>query len=365
MERAVYRGLLLFAVTCLAIWAFGLILRPFIVPIAWALCLAAVTARPYRVLARKLGKPRLASAFMVLFTALVILVPLIVTSVLVVEEAGNIDFQRTQKELRESVPNVVKGLDEVLADVGLTSLDATLKRIQTGIPDLAESIFSGPVAKGAISVFMAPFFFLFGLVIALITLYFLYREAPRLHRMVCELSPLEEPDTDRILGTLHQTTSAAILGGVLVAIIQGALGGIAFVVAGIQSPVLWSVVMMGFSLLPFGGTALVWVPAGVYLLLTGQDFGGWFVLIWGAVVVGTSDNFLRPWVLRRTGAEDLHPMLLFFAIISGIGLFGISGIVFGPLLLALLITMMQIYRDHGGGREEDPTPSPAAVSDRS
>ncbi len=151
-----------------------------------------------------------------------------------------------------------------------------------------------------------------------------------------------------MLDTLRGTTSAGIIGGLLVALIQGLLGGLMFAVAGIQSPAVWALVMAAFSLLPFGGTALIWAPAGVYLLFTGSTFGGWVVLIFGTVIVGSADNFLRPWVLTKTGADDIHPMLLFFAILSGIGVFGISGIVFGPLLLGLLMTMVQIYREHWG-----------------
>jgi predicted PurR-regulated permease PerM len=131
-----------------------------------------------------------------------------------------------------------------------------------------------------------------------------------------------------------------------VAIIQGALGGIGFAFAGVDSPLVWAVLMMAFSLLPFGGTAIVWLPAGIYLLATGEAGAGWFLLIWGAVIVGSSDNFLRPWILYKTGSRDIHPLLLFLAILSGIGIFGISGIVFGPLLLALLTTVMRIYREH-------------------
>jgi predicted PurR-regulated permease PerM len=350
LERSVYRGLLLFAATALAVWAAGLILLPFLVPIAWALCLCAVTTRPYQFLARSWGKPRLASGVMVLLTAIMILAPLIVVGTLVVEEAGSLDLKPARVQLQQSLPGVVSWLDETLSDLGLGKFDAFLQGIEDNLPDIARRIFSGPVAKGAVSVLFAPLVFLFGLVVTLITQYFVYREAPRLRGLVVELSPLAEPDTDRILASLRGTTAAAILGGLLVAIIQGALGGIAFVIAGIQSPVLWSVVMMAFSLLPFGGTALVWVPAGVYLLATGETGNGWFVLIWGTVVVGASDNVLRPWVLTKTGARDIHPMLLFFAILSGIGLFGISGIVFGPLLLALVNTTIQIYREHGLSR---------------
>ena len=349
MEWSVYRGLLLFAATVLAVWAFGLILWPFVVPIAWALCLAAVTARPYRYLARVWRRPRLASLAMVLLTALGILAPMILVGALVIEEAQALDLASPAEQLRD-LP-VVQWLDEKLESFGLETLDFYLQRIGEYLGALATHAPTGPVAEGAFSVLAAPFVFFFGLIVTLVTQYFVYCESPRLRRVVLELSPLDAPDTDRILGSLHGTTSAAILGGILVAIIQGALGGIAFLVAGIGSPVLWSVVMMGFSLLPFGGTALVWAPAGIHLLLTGQGFAGWFVLIWGTVIVGTSDNFLRPWILTKTGAEGIHPMLLFFAILSGIGLFGVSGIVFGPLLLALLMTVIQIYRDHGSSKQ--------------
>jgi predicted PurR-regulated permease PerM len=357
VERSVYRGLLLFGATLLAIWAFQLILWPFIAPIAWALCLCAVTARPYRALARWLRRPRLASSVMVLLTAAVILAPMILVGALVIEEARSINFGPMQKNLEENLPGVVEWCDRTLDYFGLGTLDEFLREMQKGLPALASRIFSGSVAEGALSVLMTPVFFLFGLLVTLFTQYFVYREAPRLRRLFVDLSPLDEADTDRVLASLQGTTSAAILGGVVVAIIQGALGGIAFAVAGIQSPIMWSVVMMAFSLLPFGGTALVWVPAGVYLLVTGEAFGGWFVLLWGTAIVGTADNFLRPWVLTKTGARNLHPMLLFFAILSGIGVFGISGIVFGPLLLALLITLIQIYREHQPARAEAPSPA--------
>jgi predicted PurR-regulated permease PerM len=358
VERSVYRGLLLFGATVLAVWGFWEIVAPFIAPIAWALCIAAITARPYAWLAGKLGRPRMASGLMVLLAGLVILVPLVIVGALVVQEARKIDFGPTQKRLVQSVPDFVAALDEQLEALGIGNLDSILAQVEERLPDAVSRIFSGPVSEGAAIVLLAPFVFVFGLLIMLVTLYFVYREAPRLRHLVIDLSPLEEDDTDRILETLRQTTSAAILGGVLVAIIQGALGGVAFVVADVQSPALWSVVMMAFSLLPFGGTALIWAPVGVYLLLTGEAFSGWFVLIWGTVIVGMSDNFLRPMVLQKTGAKDIHPMLLFFAIVSGIGLFGIGGIVFGPLLLAFISTMVGIYREHrAGARPEDLRPA--------
>lgn len=348
MEQQVFRGLLLFAAVLLAVWAFGLILLPFVVPIAWALCLCATTAKPYRWLTVKWRRPRLAAFAMVLLTAAVVLLPMVFVGALVIEQASELNFTPTLTNLRTHMPRVVAWLEETLVWFNIGSLDSFLDNIRAQAPDLAGRIFSGGTVSGALNVLLSPFLFLFGLVLTLITQYFVYRESPRLRRLVIDISPLDEDDTDRVLDTLRGTTSAGIIGGVLVALIQGALGGLMFAVADIQSPAVWAILMAAFSLLPFGGTALIWAPAGVYLLFTGSTFGGWFVLIFGTVIVGSADNFLRPWVLTKTGADDIHPMMLFFAILSGIGLFGVSGIVFGPLLLGLLMTMVQIYREHWG-----------------
>ena len=361
MEHQVFRGLLLFAAVLLAVWAFGLILAPFVVPIAWALCLCATTARPYSWLSSKWRRPRLVALLFVLGTGAMVLLPMIFVGSLVIEQANAIEVEEVQRNLEQRVPGAVRWIEETLAWFDIGSLGEFLGNVKKRIPDVANHIFSGGTVADAINVILAPFLFLFGLVITLVTQYFVYRESPRLRQLVVDISPLEEGDTDRVLDTLRGTTAAGIIGGLLVALIQGALGGLMYSIAGIQAPVLWGVVMAAFSLLPFGGTALIWVPAGVYLLVIGETGGGWFVLIFGAVIVGSADNFLRPWVLTKTGADDIHPMLLFFAILSGIGLFGVSGLVFGPLLLALLTTMVQIYREHWrSGAEPRQAASPGS-----
>ncbi len=362
IQRGTYRGLLLFAATVGALWAFFLILAPFIVPVAWALCLGAITTHPYRILAARWKKPRLSAAVMVVLTALVILGPVVFVSSMVLEEARSLDFSEAGEQIKEHFPEVMADAETWAVDNGIIKEGESLpRRIGFELKDGLPKLLSGPVAGTAVSVIMGPIVFLIGFILTLVTLYFVYIETRKLRRLVLEVSPLTESETDQILQTLRGTTSAAILGGLLVALIQGALGGIAFAIAGVQSPVLWSIVMAGASLLPFGGTALIWVPAAVYLLVTGDTWQGWFVAGWGIVIVGMSDNLLRPWLLTKTGAKNIHPLLLFFAIMSGIGLFGMSGVVFGPLLLALLTTIVQIYRHHVTQAGADPVPVAGAT----
>jgi predicted PurR-regulated permease PerM len=402
VDRAVYRGLLLFAGTVLAIWAFALILLPFIVPVAWALCIFAVTVKPYRWLAARTRRPRISALLLVLGTGCMVLGPMIYIATVFIDQAGKVNFKPTVEKLKAEAPELLASLDKALvyferpdgpakaavvpegaageaAEGAVAEEDAATKkapigsvegfvqRTQSSLPGLASSVLGWGTVKGALGFLMTPFFFLFGLVLTLVTQFFLYRESPRLRRMFVEVSPLSEDDTGEVLDTLRGATVSAVVGGLLVAVMQGALGTLMFSVAGIPSPVMWGVVMAAFSLLPFGGTAFVWAPAGLLLLLTGSPGAGWFVLIFGTVIVAGSDNILRPVVLNRLGGENvqIHPMLLFFAILSGIGIFGISGIVFGPLLIALLTTMVRIYRRHGASNHasDDATAGDATAGD--
>jgi len=342
VNRELYLTLVLFAVTVLAVLGFILVLSPFLTAIAWALCLAALTYVPYVKLRRKWRKPRLAAFVMVLLTALVLLVPL----GFVITAAGTELIRLTGKdmldarieELESAVPSITGWLE---SRIGEGNLSRILERLKTALPQ----IVWGPFARGAFSVLGSIFTGLMSLVIMLATQYFLYTEGPRLGQWLRGLVPLPREDLDRIVDTLRTTTAAAVLGGVVVALVQGALGGFGYAIVGLSAPILWGLVTAVFSILPVGGAALVYGPMVLYLFAVDERGHAWVLLVWGLVLVSGIDNILRPWLLRRTGSR-VHPMLLFFAILSGIGLFGVSGIVFGPLLIAVLMTLAQIYREH-------------------
>lgn len=351
MDRKLFRTLLLFAATLLVVWGFLRILSPFLVAIAWALCLAAISHRPYTALARRWRKPRFAAAVMVVLTILVIFVPAGLAMYMAGEEVvrlGTTGIPSWVEELRHELPRVYAFLDEKLGALGAGSVEQIARTVQREAP----ALLWGPLARGAWNVLGAIFTTLMSIAIMFVTQYFVYTESARLRRVVADLSPLTGADTDRILITLRDNTSAAVLGGLLVALIQGVLGGIGFAIIGVDAAVLWGMVMAMFSLLPFGGAAFVWVPVAIFRFSTGEIGSGIFLVLWGTIVVGLIDNVLRPWILRRSGSQ-VHPMLLFFGILSGIGLFGMSGIVFGPLLIALLVTAAELYREHKRREEED------------
>jgi predicted PurR-regulated permease PerM len=340
MDPRFYRTLLLLLAVGLVLWAFGLILQPFLVSVAWAMCFVALTLRPYRALAKSWGKPRLAAATMTIATGIGIVVPLLMLVLLLLQEATHLSHESVgdlANRLREATPNAYAKANEFLArfDTSIETLGRDAGRAAAGIlPKIAANVVGG-LASSVI-----------GLLVMLGTQYFLYRDASSLTSFVRDVLPLPEQDTDLILTTLHKTTVAAIVGGLATALIQGAIGGVGLALAGVPGAVTWGVVMAAASFLPVGGTAIVWGPIAIWLFATGRTGAAWFLVAWGGVVLSLSDNFIRPYLLKRGGAAKIHPLLLLFAVVSGVGIFGPSGIVFGPLLIAFLTTVATIYREH-------------------
>jgi predicted PurR-regulated permease PerM len=337
VDPRLYRTILLLLAVGLVLWAFGLILAPFLVPIAWAMCFVALTLRPYRALARAWKRPRLAAMVMTVATALGILLPLFLVTYLLFQEASSVDWKSLGTRLREATPGFHDTVNRFLGRFN-TSVESIVSdgvaSVKSGFADVTLGV-AGAVVKTII-----------GLLMMLGTQYFLYRDAGRLRAFVKDVLPVPEEATDEVIATLHRTTVAAIVGGLVVALLQGAIGGVGLAIAGIDGVLTWSLVMAAVSFLPVGGTALVWGPAVLWLFATDRTGQAWFLLVWGGVVLSLSDNLMRPILLKRTGASEIHPLLLLFAIVSGVGVFGPSGIVFGPLLVAVLTAVAKLYREH-------------------
>ena len=230
----------------------------------------------------------------------------------------------------------------------LHDLDDHLKPLDTNVRSIKDEglkLLGQPFATGALGVLNGLLSISFGFIVMLAVLYVLYRDGARMRKLVTDLVPMDPDQTLRVLDVLRRTAYAAIVGGLATALIQGALGGSALAITGVKAPVLWGFVMAVLSLLPVGGSAFIWAPTAIYFLVTGESVKGWFLIVWGVFVIGMADNFLRPALMRKAGAGEIHPLLLFLAILSGIGLFGVSGIVFGPLLVAFILAVVSIYRE--------------------
>jgi predicted PurR-regulated permease PerM len=173
-------------------------------------------------------------------------------------------------------------------------------------------------------------------------MYYLFRDGERLRAAAYDIMPLSDDKAHEILNRTGEVIGASVYGVLVIAVVQGVLGGLAFWVLGLPSPLLWGVVMIFLSMIPMLGAFIVWVPAAIYLVLTG-DWGKAIMLaVWGALVIGSVDNFLRPKLVgERT---RLHELLVFFSVLGGLQVFGVLGIVLGPVIVAITIALLDVLR---------------------
>jgi len=177
--------------------------------------------------------------------------------------------------------------------------------------------------------------------VVLFSLFFILLDGPAFAAWAWGLAPLTDKHRGILSHTFIEIIKSAVFGSGVVGVVQGVLGGLAFMIVGFPG-VLWGFVMALMSLVPVIGTAIVWVPAGLLLLLQGQTGAGIFILVWGAVVISNSDSVVRIFVVR--GEVRMHPLLLFFAIMGGLKFAGLLGVIYGPLVLAMVQALLEISR---------------------
>jgi predicted PurR-regulated permease PerM len=181
------------------------------------------------------------------------------------------------------------------------------------------------------------------LAITLFSLFFFFRSGDAYYRAVMDLLPFSPEHKQSITQKLRDTFSAVINGVFLIALLQGLLTGIGFAFFRVPLPVLWGFVAALLALLPVGGAALVWVPGAVYLFVAGATLQGVLLTVWGLVVVNLADNVLKPLLIGRKA--NIPMFILFLSLLGGLQVYGVLGLLFGPLVATLLIAFIQIYRE--------------------
>ncbi|MFZ0704116.1 MAG: AI-2E family transporter [Candidatus Korobacteraceae bacterium] len=210
--------------------------------------------------------------------------------------------------------------------------------VNTGLQRMSLSVLSsGASVLGSLARFAADFFF------TLIVMFFLFRNGESWTAGLGSLMPLSPAQTSRLFRNINDTIIGNVYGIVSVGLAQGIFTGIAAAIVGLPSPLLFSIAAFFASILPVVGAALVWVPAGLYLIFTGALWKGIFLLAWGALVISTVDSIIRPWVV--SGKVELHPLVLMFVILGGVQVFGFLGLFLGPVIVSVLAALFQMLRE--------------------
>ena len=206
----------------------------------------------------------------------------------------------------------------------------------------------------------AIFYFL----LMLFTLYYFLKDGPSIVSRVAALMPLERARTDAMLTELHGVINATMISGIVIALIQGAVGGIMFALVGIDSALFWGAIMAFLSVIPLLGAFIIYIPAGIILIVNGEVVQGCIIIGVGSLLVSQIDNFLRPYMVA--GGTKMHPLMLFLSMTGGVALLGMEGLIAGPLIAAALVTVLEVFEAETGSKDErsssDQSSSPESAS---
>lgn len=344
--------------------AFAWILWPYSGAVLWATVLAIVFAPMYRRLSRSMRQKRtLAALATLLVIVLIVILPLTLITALLLQEgfsvyeriqSGELNIGEYFKQIFGALPSWVTDL---LDRFELTNVRVMQERLSSGLMKTSQFL-----ATQALNIGQNTFDFIIDLFIVLYLLFFLLRDGDGLTRRIRNAIPLHAEQQRDLLNKFTAVIRATIKGTVVVAILQGALGGLIFWALGVRAPVLWGALMAVLSLLPAVGSALVWLPVAIYFLVTGAIWQGIVLIAFGVLVIGLVDNVLRPVLV---GKETKIPdYVVLVATLGGIAIFGLNGFVIGPVIAAMFMAVWDIFSasrsemriERTSDRDERPSP---------
>ena len=324
---------------------FLVMIRQFLVAILLATVFSAMTRPLYlRLAAGMRGRERAAAVATLLLLLVILVAPAIGFMGLVVSQA--VDVSQAAATWVRGNMNLVESIEARLLEIPLAGdLLPDRERIITLAGQLAQS--AGAVLVDSLTAATrGTTNFLFQLFVMLYAMYFFLISGPAILDRVLYLVPLPSADEQRLLDRFVSVTRATIRGSLVIGVLQGGLAGLSFAVFGVPGAAFWATVMAVLSIVPALGAALVWVPAVIWLLATGQIAAGVSVGIWCGLVVGTVDNFLRPRLIGRDA--KLSDLLILLSTFGGILFFGAVGFILGPIVAALFVTVWEIFAEAYG-----------------
>ncbi len=339
---------------------FAAIIGVFLEPVFWAIVLAILFGPMHEKLVVQVGGRRtLASVLSLLAVLLLVILPLVGIAAAVTREATTLYRLVTSGEIDVTAP--LHAVERWLPRVSglLEGLQIDLDRVREGLSNAAVTV-SQFAASQAIVLGQSAISVLVLFILTLYLLFFFLRDGDRMIETLIRAMPLGDPRERRLFSRFAQVSRATVKGTLVVGIVQGTMGGVAFWILGLSAPVLWGVVMALLSMLPAVGSFVIWGPAAIYLFATGAIVKGIVLVALGAVLIGTVDNVLRPLLVGRD--TQMPDYLILLSTLGGIVIFGLSGFVIGPIIAALFITVWEMFVEEFGGLDDTGVPEDASPS---
>lgn len=344
----------LYAFVFLGVYLSYRVLSPFLAALTWAVLFAILFRRMQDALTRRTG-PTTAALLTTLVVGVVIIAPSAVLISALARQAPQA-FE-SLREASQRAPNQIQRLWEDIKAQSPVALPDDPTELMTRGAQQALA-YLAPQAGSLVAGFFGT---LGSLVAMLFALFFFLRDGATISGYVRDRLPLPERQSQRLMNDTRDLVIASVGAGLVVAAAQGVIGGVAFSLVGINAPAFWAVAMAFCSLIPVVGAALVWVPAGIWLLLSGAMARGVALLLVGAFGISLADNVLRPLIL--SGRTSVSGLVIFFGLLGGAAAFGFVGLVVGPIILVTTARLLdELHDSDPGAKSPGVPPAPSAAT---
>lgn len=341
-----FGSVLFYAIVILLVYLVYLVFAPFLVALAWAGVLVVVSYPAYERLARRWG-PGTAAIVSTLGVTLILIVPAILVTIVFVRQGvdavQSIQLQATSGHFA-SVNHLWARMQQRVPELGSVEMSASLRRYGEQAAQFVAARL-GAILRHAAG-------FLFDLSVTILAMFYLYRDGHSIVERLREVLPFEQSQRNRMLHDAREMIFASVTSSFVAAAVHGALGGLALGVAGIGAPIFWGVMMGFLSLIPVFGSALIWIPASIGLILGGHVVRGILLAAFCAIVVGSVDNVVRPWFI--SGRAEMSGLVVFISVLGGISVFGMLGAVLGPIVVATAASLLELYAPGAGAGNTAP-----------
>ena len=340
------KDLLFYALVILLIYLSYLVFTPFLVSLAWAAVLVVVTYPAHERLAKRLGRNSGALVSTIAVT-LILIVPAIFVLIAFVRQAVG------------AVQSVQLGF----AAGHYAWVNRLWQHLQSRFPQLAStdlgSLLQQYAERGAAyaaqrlgAILRNSFEFIADVSFTILGMFYFFRDGHLIARRLRRALPFEPDQQDRLVDDTHELIFATVTSSLAAAAVHGIIGTLAFALTGIKGPLFWGTIMGFFSFIPLVGTALIWVPLSLSLALNGHWVSGIILAVICSLIVGTIDNIVRP--LMISGRAEMSTLLIFVGVLGGIRVFGLLGVVLGPIVIAMARTLLDFYVPSGRRGNSEP-----------
>ena len=316
-----------------------LVFEPFLAALTWAIVLVVVFYPVNEWLERRWGRTLAAVICTVAVTLILIVPSLLVMGAFVRQGVSAVEDIQTRNRQRsfQWVNDLWLRIQQRFPDANPGDLSTILHRYGDET--------AGYLATRVGTVLRNTAVFLFHLSVTILAMFYLFRDGDSIVNRLRELLPFEEAHRERMISEARDLIFASVTSRLVAAAAHGVVGGFAFALTGIHAPIFWGVMMGFFSLVPVVGSSLIWVPAAISLMVTGHIGRGILLVVICGLLVALVDNFVRPWLI--SGRAEMGGLVVFISVLGGISVFGMLGIVLGPIVVATTASLLDLYVPSG------------------